>query len=63
MGDSMARDVESLCKETASSKPRRKWYEMSIEGLKEAAEAVGEVGKPILKTVGKLLPMLVGVFG
>ena len=36
---------------------------MSIEGLKEAVEAVGEVGKPILKTVGKLLPMLVGVFG
>ena len=61
--ESMARDVESLSKEVVSSKPRRKWYEMSIEGLKEAAQAVGEVGKPILKTVSTLLPMLNGIFG
>jgi GTPase SAR1 family protein len=61
--ESMARDVESLSKELVSSKPRRKWYEMSIEGLKEAAGAVGEVGKPILKTVSTLLPMLKSIFG
>ncbi len=56
--ESMARDVESLSKEVTSSKPRRKWYEMSIEGLKDAARAVGEVGKPILVTTAKLLPLL-----
>jgi small GTP-binding protein len=61
--ESMARDVESLSKEVVSSKPRRKWYEMSIEGLKEAARAVGEVGKPILVTVSELLPMLNGIVG
>ena len=61
--ESMARDVESLSKEVVSSNPRRKCYEMSIEGLKEAAEAVGEAGKPVLKTVGRLLPMLISIFG
>ncbi|MBN1766385.1 MAG: leucine-rich repeat domain-containing protein, partial [Sedimentisphaerales bacterium] len=61
--ESMARDVETLSKEVVSSKPRRKWYEMSIEGLKEAASAVGEVGKPILVTVSKLLPLLTSIFG
>ena len=56
--ESMARDVETLSKEAASSKPRRKWYEMSIAGLKEAAQAVGEVGKPIVETVSTLLPLM-----
>jgi hypothetical protein len=60
--ESMARDVETLSKEVASASPRKKWYELSIDGLKEAAVAVGEVGKPILETVGKLAPMLAQLF-
>ena len=59
----MARDVEALSKEVTSSKPRRRWYEISIEGLKETAEAVGKVGEPILKMTRKLLPLLKSLFG
>lgn len=54
----MGSDVETLSKEIASAKPRRKWYEVSLEGLKEAAEAVGELGKPILQTIKALSPLL-----
>jgi len=55
----LADNAESLANEIARPKPRRKWYELSIEGLKEAAEAVGDIGKPILETTAKLVPLLV----
>ena len=58
----MASDAETLSKEITRPKPRRKWYELSIEGIKEAAEAVGEMGKPILETTVKLLPLLAALF-
>ena len=58
--ESMARDVESLIKEATSAKPRRKWYEVSIEGLKQAAVNIGEVATPVLEIVGKLSPLLLG---
>jgi hypothetical protein len=60
--EEMARDVETLTKEVTSSKPRRRWYEISIEGLKQAAVNIGEVGQPILETVGKLLPLLIAMY-
>ena len=58
----MATDAEVLSKEIARNTPRRKWYELSIEGIKDAAEALGEIGKPILETTSKLLPLLVSLF-
>ena len=58
----LARDAETLTKEVASEKPRRKWYELSVEGIKEAANALGEMGKPILETTSKLLPLLVSLW-
>lgn len=58
----LAESVAVLAKEVVRETPRRKWYELSIEGLKEAAEAIGEVGKPILETAGKLLPLLVSLW-
>jgi hypothetical protein len=51
-----------LAKELAEAKPRREWYEVSVEGLKEAAEAVGEIGKPIVETTRKLLPLLAALW-
>ena len=33
------RTAETLAKEVASEVPRRKWYELSIEGLRDAAKA------------------------
>ena len=56
--ESMARDAEDLVKEATSAKPRRKWYEVSIDGLKQAAINLGEVATPVLEIVGKLTPLL-----
>jgi hypothetical protein len=60
--NTMAADAEVLSKEVARDTPRRKWYELSVQGIKEAAEALGEIGKPILDTTAKLLPLLVALF-
>ncbi len=60
--DQLARDAESLSREASSESPRRKWYELSIEGIQDAAKAIGDVGVPILETTKKLLPLLVQLF-
>lgn len=60
--EELARDAETLTKEVSSKNPRRKWYEFSLNNIKETAEAVGEIGKPILEITAKLLPLLVGLF-
>ena len=51
-------NLERLVAETEKSQPNKKWYELSIDGLKEAAGAIGEIGEPILKTLSTLLPLL-----
>ena len=58
--ESLARDAESLIKEATSAKPRRKWYEVSIEGLKQAATNIGEIATPVLDIVAKITPLLLG---
>jgi hypothetical protein len=54
----VAQDLETLTTEATSGKPRKKWYELSAEGLKEAAETVGEIATPVLGTIGKVLAFL-----
>ncbi len=56
----MARDVGTLVKEVTSAEPRRKWYEVSLEGIKEAASNIGEVAKPVIEVVKRLVPLLMG---
>lgn len=56
----VARDLETLTAEATSSSPRKQWWELSIEGLKKAAKDVGEIGKPVLEMVAKLVPILLG---
>jgi hypothetical protein len=56
----LGKNLEALSKEVASPEPDRAWYEVSLNGLKEAAEAIGEIGKPIAAVVGKLIPLLLG---
>ena len=53
-----ADDLDTLTKEAARPQPRRKWWELSIEGIKEAAESVKEIGVPVLETVKMLVPLL-----
>jgi hypothetical protein len=52
-------DLQTLSNEMAQPEPRQEWYQLSIKGLKEAAEAVGEIGIPIIATLQKLIPLLV----
>ena len=54
----MARDAETLVKEAVSASPRRAWYEVSAEGLKQAAINIGEVTAPVLGILAKLAPLL-----
>jgi hypothetical protein len=56
----MGKNITRLSEEVAAQEPERAWYEVSLKGLKEAAEAVGELGAPIAATVKKLWPLLLG---
>lgn len=61
MIERMVQDAEALAKEMASGSPRRKWYELSVEGLCDAAEALGKVGEAVVKAAAKLGPLVVGM--
>lgn len=54
----VARDLETLTGEATSSSPRRRWWELSIEGLKKAAQDVGEIGRPVLELASQIVPLL-----
>lgn len=54
----VAGNCRTLTEELAKPKPRRKWWQLSLEGLKEAAQALGEVGVPIVQTAKKLAELL-----
>ena len=54
----VVRDMDSLIDEAISDKPRRKWYELSAEGLIDAAKSVGTVGKPVIDTTKAILQLL-----
>lgn len=54
-----ARDLDTLASEIASGKPRQKWFEISAEGLMDAAKTVAKMASPIVKTV-KDVGMLLG---
>jgi hypothetical protein len=43
----------------AQAEPRQAWYELSIKGLKDAAETVGEIALPIISTLQKIAPLLI----
>lgn len=51
-------DLDRLTEEMSKQNPRRKWYEVSIDGIKEAASAVGEIGQPILESASALAKLL-----
>ncbi|MCK6538582.1 MAG: leucine-rich repeat domain-containing protein [Anaerolineales bacterium] len=53
-----AEDLQRLQEELQKPKPRRQWYSVSIEGLKKAAQNVGEIGAPVIELAGKLLMLL-----
>jgi hypothetical protein len=55
----MGRDLETLAAEATSAQPRRRWYELSLEALRDTARTLGEVGVPVVELtakIGALLP-------
>jgi hypothetical protein len=56
--EQIARDLETLTSEATSQKPRSKWWELSIEGLKDAAKNVGEIGKPVIELASHIAVIL-----
>jgi hypothetical protein len=57
-GREAARDLDAFAREVTSESPRKKWYELSSEGLISAAKTVGEVAAPVISTVTKILALL-----
>lgn len=54
----VARDLETLTSEVTSKSPRKQWWQLSVEGLTKAAKDIGEVGKPVLELVTKIVAIL-----
>lgn len=53
-----AQDLDSLVKEATKETPRRKWYELSAEGLIEAAKACAGMAAPVTATIKGILALL-----
>lgn len=56
----MGKNLKALSEELAQPEPDRAWYKLSLQGLKDAAEAVGDIAAPIVSVVKKLMPLLLG---
>tara|TARA_R110001583_G_scaffold169652_1_gene322516 strand:+ start:1657 stop:3228 length:1572 start_codon:yes stop_codon:yes gene_type:complete len=55
----MGKNLEALSKELVSEEPERRWYEVSIEGIMDAAKAVGAIADPVFSIAEKLLKLLI----
>lgn len=51
-------DLEILKTESTSKAPRRQWLELSADGLRQAAINIGEIGKPVLELVARIIPLV-----
>ena len=56
--ETMAGDLQTLTTEATKAEPRRKWYTLSLESLREAAQTLGEVGLPIVDLTAKVAALL-----
>ena len=53
-----ASELERLTSEVTKEKPDRRYWELSLDGVKNAAKAVGDVGKTALSLAADLLTVL-----
>jgi hypothetical protein len=51
-------DLKRLQEELQKPQPRKKWYNLSIEGLIQAAKNVGAIGGPVIELAGKILRLI-----
>jgi gas vesicle protein len=56
--EQLANDVETFTKEVTSPKPRKKFWELSLEGIKDASNAVGVVGTQAFDLAAKIAQLL-----
>ncbi len=54
----LEKNLKTLGNEVAEEEPNREWYQLSLNGLTEAAKALGVIGKPIVQTVATLMKLL-----
>jgi GTPase SAR1 family protein len=54
----LADDLKTLTDQATKEHPRRKWWQLSSEGIREAAKAAGTIGEKALSLLDKLLPLL-----
>jgi hypothetical protein len=53
-------NVKRLSNDLSNADAEPGWFQASLQGIKKAAEAVGEIGVPIVEIVIKLMPLLLG---
>jgi hypothetical protein len=51
-------NLSTLVREAVKPKPRREWWSLSVEGLTKAAQNIGDIGKPVLETAGRIVSLL-----
>lgn len=56
--ESASKDLASLTSEAVSSKPREAWYQLSANGLLEAAKTIAEMTGPVTTAVKAVLALL-----
>lgn len=49
---------QALISQATSKKPERAWWELSVNGLNDAAKALGGVGLSVLKNLDQLVSVL-----
>src|SRR5262249_8048245 len=56
--DRVSQDLQTLTAEATSKAPRKKWYDLSAEGLLEAAKTVADMAAPVTTAVRAVLASL-----
>jgi hypothetical protein len=54
----VAQDLDILTTEATKQQPAKRRWEFSVEGLKKAAQNVGEIGKPVIELAAKIAAIL-----
>lgn len=56
--EQVTNDLQILINEATSEMPRRKWWELSAQGIKEAAKNNGQDNISVLATLDTIIPIL-----
>lgn len=54
----ISNDLSTFVNEVAKDQPRKKWYELSADGLVEAAKTCAGMASPVINTVKEILALL-----